>query len=92
MPTVVEWAPAADPRPHAIVNLIFDSGEVDISEQTVKLRTEELDSYAFVSPGEAARLLPEVVAQRVPAGLEARKTGAPSYLFGGVVRRSGDCF
>src|SRR3954464_11736401 len=44
-PLVGDWAPAADPRPRAIVNLIFDGGEIDLSGQTVRLRTEELDSY-----------------------------------------------
>lgn len=80
---VVDWAPAADPRPRPIVNFVFDGGQVDLSAQTIKLRTEELDSFAFVSARESAQLLPKAVAQRVPAGLEARKTGTTRYLAGG---------
>lgn len=81
---VVDWAPAADPRPRAIINLIFDGGTVDLSEQKVQLRTEELDSYAFVSATEAACFLPAAVAQRVPAGLNARENRTIAYLAGGA--------
>ncbi|MGI5245137.1 NUDIX domain-containing protein [Dactylosporangium sp. CA-139066] len=82
----VDWAPAADPRPRAMVNLIFDGGVLEEAEHAIRLRTQELDSYAFVSVLESAQLLPAAVAQRVPASLEARRSGATRYLFGGVLR------
>ncbi|MEV8510805.1 NUDIX hydrolase [Dactylosporangium sp. NPDC051484] len=83
---LVDWAPAAGARPRAMVNLVFDGGELEAAEHAIRLRTEELDSYAFVSPAEAARLLPAAVAQRVPAGLKARRDRAVSYLAGGRPR------
>src|SRR5206468_9551647 len=71
---VVDWAPPAGERPRALFSLTFDAGVLTKPEQ-VDLDSDELDTWAFLPPAEAANRLPGTVAFRVDAALRARRDG-----------------
>lgn len=80
---VVDWASPAGPRPKAIVNFIFDGGHLPAGH-TIKLNTEELETYGTHTPGRCQQLLPPAVAPRVNAALTARGNGTTAYLIDGA--------
>ncbi len=76
---VTSWAPPVGDRPKPMLYLLYDCGSLP-SDATITLQTSELDAYAFLSVEEAMARIDPMVAQRVPAALEARRTGAATYL------------
>lgn len=79
---VVDWAPAAGPRPRAIVNFVFDCGTL-ADPGVIRLRTEELDAARFFEVDEAVRRLPAAVAPRIPGALSAVASQKTVYLAAG---------
>jgi ADP-ribose pyrophosphatase YjhB (NUDIX family) len=76
---VLDWAPPAGPRPRALISMTFDAGQLP-ADTPFRLPPDELTSYAFLDPHEAAARLPANVAPRVNAAIEARLTGKTVYL------------
>ncbi|NJP35721.1 NUDIX domain-containing protein [Micromonospora thermarum] len=83
---VVDWAPASGQRPRAIVSFTFDCGSItELGD--LDLAQQELEDAAVFSPHEAEQRLPDRVAPRVRAAIQARRRHAPVYLAGGVAIR-----
>ncbi|MET7879324.1 NUDIX hydrolase [Micromonospora profundi] len=79
---VVDWAPPAGQRPRAIVSFTFDCGSI-ASLDGFSLTGQELEDVAFFSRQEAEQRLPDSVAPRIHAAIQARKQHAPAYLAAG---------
>ncbi|WP_422733544.1 NUDIX domain-containing protein [Micromonospora sp. WMMD558] len=79
---VVDWAPPAGQRPRAIISFTFDCGSL-IGPDGLDFSGQELEDIAFYSQEEAEERLPDNVAPRVRAALQARAQNAPIYLAGG---------
>lgn len=81
---VVDWVPAGL-YPDDGLMLIFDGGELDIAQTSaIVLQSEELRSWAWCGESEAAKRLPEVMARRVAAAVQARIAGRTVYLEDGL--------
>jgi 8-oxo-dGTP pyrophosphatase MutT (NUDIX family) len=77
---VVDWAPASAGRSDAVVWL-FDGGVMgDAARAGLRLPPDELRSFRFVDPTEAAALLPGPRVRRLAAALAARAAQWPVYL------------
>ena len=76
---VLDWTGPAGDRPNPIVHFIFDGGLLD-DPAGIRLQAEELDDYQFTEPGKVAAYLPPFIAERIPAALTARASGAAVYL------------
>ncbi|WP_439681831.1 NUDIX domain-containing protein [Embleya sp. MST-111070] len=78
---VIDWAKSQGDRPRPITSWFFDAGTLTADQiAAIRLQTEELDEYAFVTPEQAATLLPGNVAPRIPAALDARRQRHTIYL------------
>lgn len=80
---VVDWAPAAGPRPRALVNFIFDGGRLN-PEHSIHVDPDELETFGFHDPEQCRQLLPPRVAPRIEAALAARAKGTTIYLTDGA--------
>ncbi len=76
---VLDWTAPAGDRPNPIMHFIFDGGSLD-DPAGIRLQAEELDDYQFTAPDAVAAYLPQFLADRIPAALTARATGAAVYL------------
>ncbi len=76
---VVDWAPPAGARTRALMSFTFDGGTLD-DPGLIRLRSEELDGFAFCTAAEVAERLPAAVSPRVTAALSARQDGGTAYL------------
>jgi ADP-ribose pyrophosphatase YjhB (NUDIX family) len=76
---LVDWAPAAEPRPRPLISLTFDCGEL-APDIPIRLDDDELSAWAFLNEHEAAARLPGNVAPRVAAALYARRDRTTVYL------------
>jgi ADP-ribose pyrophosphatase YjhB (NUDIX family) len=79
---VVDWASPAGPRPRALVNFVFDGGQLS-STGDIHVRADELETFGFYSPNQCSRLLPPRVAPRIDAALVARAKDTTIYLADG---------
>jgi 8-oxo-dGTP pyrophosphatase MutT (NUDIX family) len=79
---VTSWLPPAGERPRSAMYLLFDGG-VLADDVRIVLQEDELDDYAFCAPDDAERRLDPSTADRLPAALRARATGAAVYLAAG---------
>jgi len=69
---------------HDHLNFVFDGGVLTKNEiNSIKLQTEELDEYRFVSLEEAVELLAENWAKRIAKCIDARKVHKTVYLENG---------
>ncbi|WP_125776128.1 NUDIX domain-containing protein [Antribacter gilvus] len=80
---VVDWASPAGPRSRALVNFIFDGGQLGAAHDVV-LDLEELEGFGFHTPEQCKMLLPPRVAPRIDAALMARRTRITGYLADGA--------
>ena len=80
---VVDWASPAGPRPRALVNFIFDGGRLT-SNHSIRVDSDELETFGFHDPEQCRRLLPPRVAPRIEAALAARAKGTTLYLTDGA--------
>ncbi|WFE43328.1 NUDIX hydrolase [Verrucosispora sp. WMMD1129] len=78
---VVDWAPPAGKRPRSLASFTFDCGLLTDTDQLC-LSKDELEDVAFFSLQQAARHLPDDVAPRVAAAMQARARRVPVYLAG----------
>ena len=90
---VVDWVPPRDGRTDGLM-VVFDGGRCG---DPVRLAENELRSWAWCDPGQAAQRLLPLLARRAAAALHAVHTGATVYLEDGRGpaadidgRRSGD--
>ncbi|MEC3919949.1 NUDIX domain-containing protein [Nocardia sp. CDC160] len=68
--------------------LIFDGGELETAQvAAIVLQSEELRSWAFCDETEAATRLPDGMARRVAAAVQARVEGRTVYLEDGLAVR-----
>lgn len=80
---VADWAPHPDEGDKLL--LVFDGGTLtDESIDTIRLRAEELASYAFHDPPAALILLIPRLGRRVAAAIDAHHTARTTYLERGV--------
>ncbi|WP_328534503.1 NUDIX hydrolase [Micromonospora zamorensis] len=84
---VLDWAPPAGQRPHALVSFTFDCGAI-ANLDGIQLPGQELEDIAFFSADGAARRLPDNVAPRIRSALNARHQNRPAYLAGGATASS----
>ncbi|MEU1360112.1 NUDIX hydrolase [Micromonospora zamorensis] len=84
---VVDWAPPAGLRPRAIISFTFDCGSISSLDE-IELAGQELEEVAFFTRQGAEGRLPENVAPRVSAAIDARNRHALTYLAGGSSPRS----
>jgi 8-oxo-dGTP diphosphatase len=73
---VVDWVPPRDPRTDGLM-LVFDGGRCG---DPVRLPEDELRSWAWSDPGEAAQRLLPLLARRAAAALRALHTSTTLYL------------
>ncbi len=79
---VVDWAPHVREER---VRFVFDGGVLtDEQLDAIELPPHELESWAFISPGELFVMLEPRLSRRVTAALGAREAGATWYLENGV--------
>jgi len=78
---VVDWVAAAEDRPQAIMNFIFDGGVLG-DPGSIRLQVEELDDAQFLDWAEAEARMAGGMAPRVPAARQARQTRRTVYLPG----------
>lgn len=74
-----DWVPADGDRPRPSVFFMFDCGTYDGS-RPIRLQEEELDDHAFVTVEEGVGMLAAAFAYRLPAAVDARRTGETRYL------------
>lgn len=76
---LVDWAPPRGERVQPVLYFIFDCEPItDVTE--LSLQNSELDEFRFMEPDEAVTHLIDPNTRRLPAALEARKTGQTLYL------------
>jgi 8-oxo-dGTP pyrophosphatase MutT (NUDIX family) len=76
---VADWAPHPDEGDKFL--LIFDGGALTPEQRAgVRLQAEELASYAFHDPAQAAELLIPRLGRRVTAAVDAHLAGRTAYL------------
>ncbi len=81
---VVDWVPPGL-YPDDGLMLIFDGGELDLAQTSaIVLQTEELRSWAWCDETEATKRLPDMMARRVAAAVQARDAGRTVYLENGL--------
>jgi 8-oxo-dGTP diphosphatase len=79
---VVDWAPHVREER---VRFVFDGGVLtDEQLDAIELPPHELESWAFISPGELFVMTEPRTSRRVTAALGAREAGATWYLENGV--------
>lgn len=76
---VVDFAPPLGVRTKPLINLMFDGGVI-ADPELIRLESDELEGFAFVTWDTAAALLPAGSADRIPAARRARSTGQTRYL------------
>ncbi len=76
---VVDWVAAAEDRPQAIMNFIFDGGVLG-DPGAIRLQEEELDDAQFLDWAEAEARMAGGMAPRVPAARQARQSRRTVYL------------
>ncbi|MGH3783878.1 MAG: NUDIX domain-containing protein [Pseudonocardiaceae bacterium] len=80
---VADWAPHPDEGDKLL--LIFDGGTLTPNQlDGIRLQADELASYAFRDPAEAATLLIARLGRRVAAAIDAHKAGRTTYLECGI--------
>ena len=80
---VADWAPHPDEGDKLL--LIFDGGTLTAQQRAgVRLPAEELASYAFHDPAQAAALLIPRLGRRVTAAVDAHLAGRTAYLEHGI--------
>ncbi|GAB0108221.1 hypothetical protein JMUB6875_72320 [Nocardia sp. JMUB6875] len=80
----VDWVPPGLYADDGLM-LIFDGGELDTGQASaIVLQPEELRSWAWCDEPEAATRLPDAMARRVAAAIEARVEGRTVYLEDGL--------
>jgi 8-oxo-dGTP diphosphatase len=80
---VADWAPHPDEGDKLL--LVFDGGTLTAQQQAaVRLPSEELASYAFHEPAQAAALLIPRLGSRVTAAVGAQLAGRTTYLEHGL--------
>ncbi len=80
---VTDWVPPRPDRTEGLM-LIFDGGPLGAEETArIQLPADELRSWAWCSPEEAAARLTEPLARRVAAAVRARAEGTSFYLENG---------
>ncbi|MFF0867573.1 NUDIX domain-containing protein [Nonomuraea sp. NPDC003560] len=84
----VSWVDGLAYVPYAMVNFMFDCGELP-SDALITLQAEELDDHGFHTHEEAARLLPAHGHRRLLAAARARASGGTAYLAPGEDRLVG---
>ncbi|MCK2214520.1 NUDIX hydrolase [Actinomadura sp. ATCC 31491] len=75
----VAWVDGQPRVPYAMVNFMFDCGEV-ASDTPITLQAEELDDYGFFTVEEAGKLLAGHAHARLMAAAAARVSGSIAYL------------
>ncbi len=78
---LVDFALPAGKRQRALINMLFDCGELP-ADTPIRLREDELSTWAFLTEDEAAERLPAAERHRVAAAVRARRTGLTTYLPG----------
>jgi 8-oxo-dGTP diphosphatase len=79
---VVDWAPHVREQR---VRFVFDGGVLsDEQLDAIELPPHELESWAFISPGELFVMTEPRLSRRVTAALGAREAGSTWYLENGV--------
>ena len=79
---VVDWAPHPDEGDKLL--FVFDGGRLSKDQETtIRLQSEELDSYSFHPGTELNRRLIPRLARRLTAAIAAREAGRVAYLENG---------
>lgn len=85
---VVDWVPPREGRTDGLM-LVFDGGVIaDDLAAGIRLPADELRSWSWFTPDEAARRLLPLLARRITAATQARADGTTAYLENG--HRPGD--
>lgn len=80
---VVDWVPPRKGRTEGLM-LLFDAGTLTPAQtSTIQLPADELRSWAWSDPQQAAQRLSGLLARRVAAALKARTLGVTAYLENG---------
>lgn len=80
---VVDWVPPREGRTEGLM-LLFDGGTLTPAQtSTIRLPADELRSWAWCNPQQAAQRLSGLLARRVATALQARTLGVTSYLENG---------
>ena len=80
---VADWAPHPDEGDKLL--LVFDGGTLTAEHiDAIRLQTDELASYAFRDPADAATLLIPRLGRRVASAIDAHQAGHTTYLEYGV--------
>lgn len=80
---VTDWVPPRSDRTEGLM-LIFDGGSLSGEETArIQLPADELRSWAWCTPAEAAARLAEPLARRVAAAVQARADGTSVFLENG---------
>ncbi len=84
---VVDWVPPRPGRTEGVM-FLFDGGVLAAAaEREIRLPADELLSWAWCTPDEAAERLSPLLARRVGAALRAVEDGVTAYLENGADRR-----
>ena len=79
----VDWVPSQPDYPEGLV-VIYDGGVLSASDiAAITVPADELDSFAFVPPGQVATLVRPIVARRIEACLNALDSGEVAALDNG---------
>ncbi|BBH68514.1 hypothetical protein ACTI_51990 [Actinoplanes sp. OR16] len=80
---VVDWVPPRAGRTEGLM-LLFDGGTVTPAQAAlIRVPAAELRGWAWCTVPEAEERLPELLARRIAAAVEARKAGVTAYLENG---------
>ncbi|MGH3867223.1 MAG: NUDIX domain-containing protein [Pseudonocardiaceae bacterium] len=80
---IADWAPHPDEGDKLL--LVFDGGTLTAEHvDAIRLQADELASYTFRDPADAATLLIPRLGRRVAAAIDAHQTGRTTYLEYGV--------
>ncbi|MGH3868902.1 MAG: NUDIX domain-containing protein [Pseudonocardiaceae bacterium] len=76
---IADWAPHPDEGDKLL--LVFDGGTLATEHiDAIRLQADELASYAFRDPADAATLLISRLGRRVAAAIDAHQAGRTTYL------------
>jgi 8-oxo-dGTP pyrophosphatase MutT (NUDIX family) len=77
----VDWVPPQDDGRPALVNFLFDGGQVDSGlDREIRLQDDELTDWTLAAPPEWDSLLAPHMARRIRACVRALATGTTAYL------------
>lgn len=78
---VADWEPPSETLPTDGLMTTFDGGVLTAEQvAAIRLQESEIQAYRFAAPDEFPATLPDNLARRLRAALNARESGIPVYL------------